>query len=91
MKSFTYLEPATLEGALEMKRRHASSVFIAGGPDLVPLMKYDLLAPEAVIALERIPGLAGIKLVGDDLEIGALTRLHELRLYASGKPPCLRR
>ncbi|UQZ87800.1 hypothetical protein C4J81_00635 [Deltaproteobacteria bacterium Smac51] len=78
MKPFKYLEPRTLAEAFEMKRGRPSAVYLAGGTDVVPLMKYDLIFPEAVISLEHIPELGEVAVSGQDLVIGGMTRLHQL-------------
>lgn len=50
---------------------------LAGGQSLIPLMKFRLATPRALIDLNRIVGLAYIKENGE-LRIGALTREYEL-------------
>jgi len=86
MKPFTWLEPRTPQEAVELKRQNQSSIYIAGGTDVVPLMKYDLIDPAAVISLERVAGLSEISLTGDNLEIGGAVRLHQLQRYAADNP-----
>ena len=86
MKPFAYLEPRTPQEAVELKKENPASVYIAGGTDLVPLMKYDLLFPKALISLERVAGLGEIALSGNDLLIGGLARLHQLYRYAADNP-----
>lgn len=77
-QSFEYLEPVTLDEALEMKASDSSAVYLAGGTDVVPLMKYDLLFPKTLISLERLKELSEIELRGDCLHIGGMARLHKL-------------
>ena len=86
MKTFTYLQPRTPQEAVELKRENPDSVYIAGGTDVVPLMKYDLLFPQTLISLERIAELGEITLSGNDLLIGGLARLHQLYRYAADIP-----
>ena len=86
MKSFDYLEPLTLEEAFQMKNGQPSSVYLGGGTDVVPLMKYDLITPSALISLEKIAELSRIAVNADDLLIGGLVRLHQLYRYAADIP-----
>ena len=86
MKPFAYLEPRAPQEAVELKREFAASVYIAGGTDVVPLLKYDLLFPKTLISLERIAELGEITLSGNDLLIGGMVRLHQLYRYAEDKP-----
>lgn len=51
---------------------------MAGGTDLMPNMKHELVTPELVVGLWRIPSLRGVRLTEDALHIGATTTLHEL-------------
>ena len=55
---------------------------LAGGQSLIPLMKFRLAEPRALIDLNRVEGLAYIKENGD-LRIGALTREYELETNAA--------
>jgi len=50
---------------------------LAGGQSLIPLMRFRLASPRALIDLNRIDGLSYIKENGD-LRIGALTREYEV-------------
>ena len=54
------------------------AVVLAGGQSLIPLMKLQLAAPEYVVDINRIPGLAGISEENDFLRIGSLTREADL-------------
>ena len=55
---------------------------LAGGQSLIPLMRFRLAAPRALIDLNRIDGLAYVKENGD-LRIGAMTREYELETNAA--------
>ena len=72
MISFTYLEPASVDEALELLARYGDEAkIIAGGTGLVNLMKQRLVQPTYVIGLRRIPGLSDVQHNGDT-RIGAL-------------------
>jgi carbon-monoxide dehydrogenase medium subunit len=52
----------------------ASGQFLAGGQSLIPSMKLRLAQPGAIVDLNQVDGLAGIRVSGDQVEIGAMTR-----------------
>src|SRR6185437_16761973 len=75
---FTYLEPSSLEEALELLARHGSEAkLIAGGTGLVNLMKQRLVRPAYVIGLRALNPLSGTT-ENDGLRIGALATLGTL-------------
>ena len=76
---FEYFTPETLDEAVSLLNEHGSeAVVLAGGQSLIPLMKLQLAAPEYVVDINRIPGLAGISEENDFLRIGSLTREADL-------------
>ena len=76
---FEYFAPETLDEAVSLLNEHGSeAVVLAGGQSLIPLMKLQLAAPEYVVDINRIPGLADISEENDFLRIGSLTREADL-------------
>jgi len=76
MKSFAYAHGTTVEkvtGALDAGCRP-----LAGGTELLRLIKGGLAAPERVVDLKTIPGLAGIERRADGWHLGALVTLARL-------------
>mgnify|MGYP003394163612 CR=1 FL=1 len=72
MISFTYLEPTSIDEALDLLARYGDEAkLIAGGTGLVNLMKQRLVQPTYLIGLRRILGLSEVQHNGD-LQIGAL-------------------
>lgn len=72
MISFTYLEPADIDEALELLARYGDEAKgIAGGTGLVNLMKQRLVQPTYLIGLRRLAGLNSLSYDGA-LRIGAL-------------------
>ncbi|MGB8437334.1 MAG: xanthine dehydrogenase family protein subunit M [Burkholderiales bacterium] len=72
---FEYIRPGSLPEALEALARHASACkILAGGQSLVPMMNLRLVKPAVLIDINRVPGLADIRLDGGELVIGALAR-----------------
>jgi carbon-monoxide dehydrogenase medium subunit len=47
---------------------------LAGGQSLVPMLNMRYAQPDHVVDINRIADLSGIRTIGDDLEIGAMTR-----------------
>ena len=77
--SFDYTRAQSLDEAIaKLKGAGGAGKLIAGGHSLVPLMKLRLSEPGLLIDIARIPGLAGIKKVGDRIEIGAGTVHHDV-------------
>jgi carbon-monoxide dehydrogenase medium subunit len=72
---FVYHRPATLAEALALLERYAGDAkVLAGGQSLIPLMNMRLARPAALIDLERVDGLAGLRFGAQTLHIGAMTR-----------------
>ena len=77
MNAFSYARPRALAEALRMLRNGAMA--LAGGTDLIGLMKDGLARPESLVDLTGIEGLRGWSHAkGRGLRIGALTPLVEL-------------
>ena len=72
MKKFNYLKPKTLEEALSLLNQQGKKAkLIAGGTDVIVLIKQKTMAPDILISLRGIPGLDQIQYNGT-LRIGAL-------------------
>jgi carbon-monoxide dehydrogenase medium subunit len=72
MKKFDYLKPKTLEEALSLLNQQGKKTkLIAGGTDVIVLIKQKTMAPDILISLRGIPGLDQIQYNGT-LRIGAL-------------------
>ena len=72
---FAYHRPATLDEAFDLLGRYgADGCVLAGGQSLVPALNMRLATPAAVIDINRLPGLDGIRLTPEGLVIGALAR-----------------
>jgi carbon-monoxide dehydrogenase medium subunit len=77
--SFEYHAPTTIEEALRLLRESGDDVkVLAGGQSLLPVLKLRLAAPEVVIDLGRVEGLAGIREDGEMLVIGTMTPHSEV-------------
>jgi aerobic carbon-monoxide dehydrogenase medium subunit len=77
--AFDYTRARSLDEAIaRLKGANGNGKLIAGGHSLLPAMKLRLSDPGVLIDIARIPGLAGIKKVGDRIEIGAATVHHDV-------------
>lgn len=87
--AFDYHRPETLEAALALLAESAQSKILAGGQSLVPMMNFRVARPERLIDINRVAGLDQIRLDGDMLIIGAMTRhraVKESEIVAKAAP-----
>jgi aerobic carbon-monoxide dehydrogenase medium subunit len=76
---FEYEKASTVGDALALLARYGPEArVVAGGHSLIPMMKLRLAAPEALIDINDLTELAYIRLDGEDLTIGALSRHADL-------------
>lgn len=80
MHPFEYTVPQTTQQAIGLLGQNWSQAqVLAGGTDLLALMKDDLQSPKRVVNIKMIPGLSGIQYNSTGgLRIGALTKLAEV-------------
>jgi xanthine dehydrogenase YagS FAD-binding subunit len=76
MENFTLAMPATIEAALAAAQQ-ADAKFIAGGTDLLQLMKDNVERPQRLVDLEGLP-LDTFSIDADGARIGALVRMSDL-------------
>ena len=76
---FDYIAADSAAHAIELLAEHGDDAkVLAGGHSLLPMMKLRLAAPAVLIDIARAPGLAGIRVDGGELVIGATTRHADL-------------
>ncbi len=79
MAGFELFQPADVETALDLLDRHGADGWrLAGGYDSLDWLKNRGKGPRAVIDLDRLDDLRGIRETPDGVEIGALTTLTEV-------------
>jgi xanthine dehydrogenase YagS FAD-binding subunit len=71
MINFDYVKPSTQKAAIDALNKDASSQFIAGGTNLVDLMKRGVVSPEKLIDITNLP-LKNIEQKKGFISIGAL-------------------
>ncbi len=77
MQAFEYVSPTKKEQVATLLSEQGS--ILAGGTDLLALMKDDVIAPKRLVNIKQIEGLRGISYQsGNGLRIGALTTIAEL-------------
>ena len=79
MQSFEYANPTTLQDALSLLApRWGQADVLAGGTDLVSLMKEHVQTPKRVVNIKGIKELEGIQKSAAGLRIGSLVTMEEL-------------
>ncbi len=74
LRPFELSEPTSVAEASELLARHGDAARIyAGGTELILAMKEGLIHYEHLVNVKSIPGLAGLRLDGGTLKIGAAT------------------
>jgi len=77
IKEFQYFSPKTIAEAVSLLSKDAKTVVLAGGTDVVPMMKQRELAPERVVNIKNTR-LSYIRENREGLKIGALTTISML-------------
>jgi xanthine dehydrogenase YagS FAD-binding subunit len=80
VKAFTYTSPPALQSALHLlSKGSGKAALLAGGTDLLALLKDDIVAPAQLINIKGIQSLHTLKIDRrTGLRAGCLTRLNEL-------------
>ena len=78
LEHLDYLTPKTLEEAVRLLGTTDGISILAGGTDLVPLMKYGVKKPKALLSLAGIPGLNDIEFTDVGAVIGVMVTLDDL-------------
>jgi xanthine dehydrogenase YagS FAD-binding subunit len=78
MNPFDYLRATTIPEAVAAVAR-PGSVYLAGGTNLLDLMKGNVVRPDNIVDITRLPGLSDIEFLADgDVRVGALVRNGDL-------------
>lgn len=74
-----YAKATSVADALALLQQHGEEArVVAGGHSLLPMMKLRLARPDALIDLNDITELTGIRIEGDEIVVGAMTRHREI-------------
>jgi carbon-monoxide dehydrogenase medium subunit len=77
--AFDYVRAGSADEAVSLLVEHGDDAkLIAGGHSLLPMMKLRLAYPSVLIDIGRLPDASYVRLDGDEVAIGALTRHADL-------------
>lgn len=85
---FEYYRASSVKEAGELLRKHRGAKLLAGGHSLIPLLKFRLASPTAVVDIGRIAELKGITVGDGTVRIGALTTHAELASSKALRDAC---
>src|SRR5258708_18046701 len=86
MQSFAYANPATVQEAVALlSPKWGEADVLAGGTDLISLMKEHLHTPKRVVNIKNIKELEGIQKPAAGIRIGALVTMDDLAQNADIK------
>lgn len=80
MKAFDYVSPSTVGDAVRLVGERAGAGFIAGGTDLLNLMKDGARAHDRIVDINTLP-LADVVQRGGVIRIGALARMTDVAAH----------
>ena len=79
MRPFEYVSPNSTSQAISLLgATWGNTEVLAGGTDLLALMKDDVLAPKRLVNIKDIADLRGVSFNAQGLRVGALTTLAEM-------------
>jgi xanthine dehydrogenase YagS FAD-binding subunit len=79
MRAFEYVSPSSRAQAVSLLgSAWGNTEILAGGTDLLALMKDDVITPKRLVNIKDIKDLHGVTSGGQGLRIGALTNLGDL-------------
>ncbi|PYX10507.1 MAG: molybdopterin dehydrogenase [Acidobacteria bacterium] len=83
MRAFEYVSPNSRAQAVSLLgAAWGNTEILAGGTDLLALMKDDVITPKRLVNIKEIKDLHGVSSSAQGLRIGALTTLGDLADYA---------
>lgn len=79
MEKFSYANPTSEKDAVALLgSTWNDAAILAGGTDLISMMKENLAAPKTVVNIKNVKGLGGIGVGGHTIRIGATVTFDEL-------------
>ncbi len=89
MQAFEYASPKTLAETVKLlSAEWGTTTILAGGTDLLSLMKDEAATPKRVVSLKHVSGLTGIEWSEAGLRIGAMTTVEQVMDNAHVKQHC---
>src|SRR5437763_16732911 len=81
MRAFEYASPKTREQAVALLgKQWGETEILAGGTDLLSLMKDDVVTPRRLVNIKQVPGMHAISNERGGIRIGALVTLDQLSM-----------
>lgn len=81
MHPFSYTQAVDEKSAMAAVVPQGQAIYIAGGTDLIDLMKLDVQTPMHLVDINALP-LGNIEVQGDGVRIGALARNSDVAFHA---------
>jgi xanthine dehydrogenase YagS FAD-binding subunit len=79
MRAFDYVSPKTQPQAFSLLgKAWGETEILAGGTDLLALMKDEVVTPKRLVNLKQIPGMGAVSNTKDGVSLGALATLDQL-------------
>jgi xanthine dehydrogenase YagS FAD-binding subunit len=79
MRAFSYVSPTKKEEAVGLLGKTWGEVeILAGGSDLLSLMKDDIVTPKTLVNIKQVPGLHAISNEAGGMRLGALVTLDQI-------------
>jgi CO/xanthine dehydrogenase FAD-binding subunit len=76
---FEYKRPETIKEVFELLNQNNDSQIIAGGTDLLVKLREAKSSPDFLIDIKELDELKGIEQVNDEIKIGSLTTITEIK------------
>jgi len=73
-----YHRPTSIADAVDRLKEADDAKVIAGGQSMMPLLRQDLISPDALVDISGLPDLDGVTVAGGTVRIGALVTYTEL-------------
>jgi carbon-monoxide dehydrogenase medium subunit len=73
-----YYQPSTLSDAVERLQELDNAEIVAGGQSMMPLLRQELVSPDALVDITQVPDLDTIEISDDTVHIGALTTYSDV-------------
>src|SRR5687768_393190 len=77
MIPFDYIRPTSQHSAIDAVSKNSNAAFIAGGTNLVDLMKKEVIAPDKLVDINQLP-LKAITKTGAVIRIGSMALNSEV-------------
>jgi len=81
MHPFTYVRAHELKAAAALAAEGGGTEFIAGGTDMLQLLKEDVRRPERLVDLSAVSGFDAIEAGPDMLRLGALAKMSDVAAH----------